>query len=91
MCILQDHESKGEVKEDINEQLSEINDQEVSSSIDPVIDDIVINNEVTIVTDGHCYNSSDNVTSSQHGEAAQPNSPIIIQEGTCVLLSIHNE
>jgi len=60
------------VKKDINEQLTEINDQDVTSTVDPVIDD-VINNEVTIVTDDQ--------TSIQRNEAAQRSSPIIIQEG----------
>ena len=65
------------MKKDINEQLTEINDQDVTSTIDPVIDNVVINNEVSILTDGQ--------TSIQHNEAAQHNSPIIIQEGMCVL------
>ena len=65
------------MKKDINEQLTEINDQDVTSTVDPVIDDVVINNEVTIVTDDQ--------TSIQHNEAAQRSSPIIIQEGMYVL------
>ena len=47
------------------------NDQDVTSSIDPVTDDVVVDNEVTIVTvTDNDDDSSNKVASTQHSEIA---------------------
>ena len=55
------------------------NDQDVTSSIDPVTDDVVIDNEVTIVTiTDNDDDSSNKVASTQHSEIVQSNNFILI-------------
>ena len=54
------------------------NDQGVTSSIDPVIDDVVVDNEVTIVTVTNNDDSRNNVASTQHSEIVQCNNSILI-------------
>ena len=55
------------------------NDQDVTSSIDPVTDDVVVDNEVTIVTiTDNDDDSSNKVASTQHSEIVQSNNSILI-------------
>ena len=55
------------------------NDQDVTSSIDPVTDDVVVDNEVTIVTvTDNDDDSSNKVASTQHSKIVQPNDSILI-------------
>ena len=54
------------------------NDQDVTSSIDPVTDDVVVDNEVTIVTVTNNDDSSNKVASTQHSEIIQSNNFILI-------------
>ena len=53
------------------------NDQDVTSSIDPVTDDVVVDNEVTIVTVTD-DDRSNKVASTQHSEIVQLNDSILI-------------
>ena len=56
-----------------------INDQHVTSSIDPVTDHIVVDNEVTIVTDVTDNDDGSNiVASTEHSEVVQSSSNISI-------------
>ena len=55
------------------------NDQDVTSSIDPVTDDVVVDNEVTIVTvTDNDDDSGNKVASTQHSEIVQSNNSILI-------------
>ena len=55
------------------------NDQDVISSIDPITDDVVVDNEVTIVTiTDNDDDSSNKVASTQHSEIVQSNNSILI-------------
>ena len=55
------------------------NDQDVISSIDPVTDDVVVDNEVTIVTiTDNDDDSSNKVASTQHSKIVQSNNSILI-------------
>ena len=75
------------MREEGNKKLpSENIDQDVTSSIDPVTDDVVVDNEVTIVTvTDNDDDSRNNVASTRHSEIVQCNSSILIpsyKEGT---------
>ena len=55
------------------------NDQDVTSSIDPVTDDVVVDNEVTIVTvTDNDDDSGNKVASTQHSKIVQSNNSILI-------------
>ena len=55
------------------------NDQDVTSFIDPVTDDVVVDNEVTIITiTDNDDDSSNKVASTQHSEIVQSNNSILI-------------
>ena len=71
-CTLQDEESRGEVREDINKELSENDNTEVVT-IDNFtsINDPVISSEVTIATVNDNYDDSGTISSTQHNEVVQ--------------------
>ena len=71
-CTLQDEESRGEVREDINKELSENDNTEVVT-IDNFtsINDPVISGEVTIATVNDKYDDSGTISSTQYNEVIQ--------------------